>query len=69
MNLFHSLLINGEFMKIFKTALDFLTLSILTTLFILFCLRENEELIPNSKYIVAISEWDHKISKKRFLKV
>ncbi|WP_221162730.1 DUF1430 domain-containing protein [Staphylococcus caprae] len=67
MNLFHSLLINGVFMKIFKTALDFLTLSILTTLFILFCLRENEELIPNSKYIVAISEWDHKISKKEIL--
>ncbi|WP_367121205.1 hypothetical protein [Staphylococcus capitis] len=55
-------------MRIFKTTLGFLTLSILTTLFVLFCLRENEELIPNSKYIVAISEWDHKVSKEEILK-
>ena len=51
-------------MKWFKIILDITVLLLITTLLFLYTYKENEQLLPSSKYIVEVTDWDHQYNKK-----
>ncbi|PKE62216.1 DUF1430 domain-containing protein [Macrococcoides caseolyticum] len=55
-------------MKILKIILDLSMLFIIFSILFLFSLKEEEELIPDSNYVIKITEWDFKHSKESIYK-
>lgn len=51
-------------MKWFKIILDITVLLLISTLLFLYTYKENEQLLPSSKYIVEVTDWDHQYNKK-----
>lgn len=51
-------------MKVFKFILDVITLCLVSTLILIFTLREADDLIPGSSNIIHISTWDRTFNKK-----
>lgn len=51
-------------MKCFKYILGLLTITIVTSLLIVFCLEEDKEKIPFTNQIVNITAWDNKQNKQ-----
>ncbi|MGC9603809.1 hypothetical protein ACO2FP_01415 [Staphylococcus warneri] len=51
-------------MKWFKITLDGTILLLISTLLFLYTYKENEQSLPNSKYLVEVTEWNHKYNKQ-----
>lgn len=55
-------------MKIFKVLLDCTVLILIAALLFLFTVKENEELIPDSDYVIKVKSWNHEYNKDTIFK-
>lgn len=57
-------IIRGTTMKWFKIILDVTVILLISTLLFLYTYKENEQALPSSKYLVEVTEWDHRYNKQ-----